>query len=797
MPALPDARAVSISTAGYEDGLGRRSVRFDREVGGMLECLRLRPELRAFEVSLRERADAIGRLDDERFVPVRAIECGPSGLTVVSELVPGERLIDVIEARQKEAAPVFGIDAALGLLLQALPALSTLHGASLSHGLVSPGRLLVTSASQIVLLDAIYAAAVERLSLSRSALWSSLGILATPVAGINRLDRQTDVLQACLCALVLATGKPVARGEVSAVAPLVEEAAEVAEIRAGAEFAVRVRQFFTATLPVTGRRPVISTDDAIFETRALADLIGEEGCHAALAELTRIETPARPSLQPAPEPRLVVVHPPKVEAVDPPGRDEPVDDEAVIAEVDLPEPVPAPAPVAAARPTAAPVATPVAAAAETVSAAPQPTVEPAPPAPLIPASRVVVPIEMASPAFAPAQEPVRPAPPMPVFDPPATAAPPVSFTPTPPIPPTPVVAPAAPPVQFAPPPAPFAPPAPVTPPPVPSPPITIAAAPAPIAIAATPPPIAIAVAPPAALKVRSEPPPGYAPARSEAETTARALPFLERAREEEPGRFPWKVIAAAIVLVTIGIMAARTYLPGADPATTIDDAPPVAAAGLAPAAGAAAAAPPAKTGGLAIDTQPTGAKVSIDGRDVGVTPVTVDSLEPGRHSVVVSTPTANVRRTVRVEAGRVVNLEIPIYPGWVTVFSPIALDIAAEGRTIGSTETGKIMLPPGRHELTLSNREFGYSDTRTVEIHPGEERPLNVEPKGTVSVNAHPWAEVWVDGRKAGDTPVANLKVLLGTRVFLFKHPQFGERRITMTITSTPAVLSVDLTRPE
>ena len=72
-------------------------------------------------------------------------------------------------------------------------------------------------------------------------------------------------------------------------------------------------------------------------------------------------------------------------------------------------------------------------------------------------------------------------------------------------------------------------------------------------------------------------------------------------------------------------MAARTYLPGSDPATTIDDAPPVSAAGLAPTAGAAPAAPPAKTGGLAIDTQPTGAKVSIDGRDVGVAPVTVDS----------------------------------------------------------------------------------------------------------------------------------------------------------------------------
>jgi hypothetical protein len=106
------------------------------------------------------------------------------------------------------------------------------------------------------------------------------------------------------------------------------------------------------------------------------------------------------------------------------------------------------------------------------------------------------------------------------------------------------------------------------------------------------------------------------------------------------------------------------------------------------------------------------------------------------------------------------------------------------------------MLPPGRHTLTLSNRDYGFSETRTVEIHPGEERPLNIEPMGRVNINAHPWAEVWVDGKRAGETPIANLQVLLGTRVFTFKHPLYGERRVTSTITSSAAALSVDFTKP-
>ena len=260
---------------------------------------------------------------------------------------------------------------------------------------------------------------------------------------------------------------------------------------------------------------------------------------------------------------------------------------------------------------------------------------------------------------------------------------------------------------------------------------------------------------------------------------------------EERSPFRWQLAAAAGLVLIVGVVAGKSYLTG-------DSAPaPGATAPRGSAAAETVAVPQAGTkGGLAIDSQPTGAKVTLNGEDVGVTPLKLEAIEAGRHTVAIITPTATVRRTVRVEAGKVATLDIPVYSGWIAVFSPIPLDISAAGKALGNTETGKILLPPGRHLLTLSNSEFGFTDTRTVEIYPGEERALNIEPKGLVNVNAHPWAEVWVDGKKAGDTPIANLQVPLGTRVFMFKHPQYGERRITATITTTIAALSVDFTKP-
>jgi serine/threonine-protein kinase len=308
-----------------------------------------------------------------------------------------------------------------------------------------------------------------------------------------------------------------------------------------------------------------------------------------------------------------------------------------------------------------------------------------------------------------------------------------------------------------------------------------------------PAPVAHHAAPPI-LKIREEKPAGYAPIRvrtgepaPDPEPTARALSFLDRAASEPGGRFPWKIAAAAVLVLFVGAAAGRDYLLGrTEPAVAAVPSP--------------APAPPAPvsttTGALAIDSQPSGAKVTLDGKDAGVTPLTIEGINPGRHQVTITSGAALVQRSVRIEAGKQATINLPVFSGWVAIFAPIRLEVSEGRRSLGSTDDNRILLPPGRHVLTLSSEEFGYTKTETVEISPGEERVLNLRPMGTVNLNASPWAEVWVDGARAGETPLANLKVPLGTREFIFKHPQYGERKLTTTITTTASALTVDFGRP-
>ena len=217
------------------------------------------------------------------------------------------------------------------------------------------------------------------------------------------------------------------------------------------------------------------------------------------------------------------------------------------------------------------------------------------------------------------------------------------------------------------------------------------------------------------------------------------------------------------------------------------------------------ATPAAATGGLRVQTEPSRLPVFVDGTQRGVSPVAIEQLQPGEHEVSVRTASGVVRRSVTVHARETTSLIVSstapppdpgaVSAGWISITSPVALQLKEGGKLIGTSESDRLMLTAGDHDIEFSNESVGFSARRTVRVTAGKTTTTKIDlPNGSLSINAQPWAEVWVDGERVGETPIGNLTRRAGTHEVIFRHPDLGERRETVLIAvGKPARIGVDL----
>jgi len=178
-------------------------------------------------------------------------------------------------------------------------------------------------------------------------------------------------------------------------------------------------------------------------------------------------------------------------------------------------------------------------------------------------------------------------------------------------------------------------------------------------------------------------------------------------------------------------------------------------------------------------------------------------LSPGEHKIVLEREGATVQHTVTIEPGLTASLVAPLgaaapagpASGWVAVSAPFAMQVLEDGRLVGTSETDRIMVPAGRHVFEIVNETLGYRVTRTVQVPPGKVAAVGIElPNGTVNLNAVPWAEVWIDNKRVGETPIGNVSLPIGPHEVVFRHPQLGEKRQAIAVTaSAPVRISVDM----
>ena len=199
--------------------------------------------------------------------------------------------------------------------------------------------------------------------------------------------------------------------------------------------------------------------------------------------------------------------------------------------------------------------------------------------------------------------------------------------------------------------------------------------------------------------------------------------------------------------------------------------------------------PIARTG-LAIASDPPGARISIDGQPRGNAPLTISDLRSGEYRVTATSESGSTERTVRVEEGAVASLVFALprigaaLGGWISVKAPFNVDVLENAQVIGTGDIAKMMLPAGRHDIVLVNRALDYREARRIDVAAGSTTEVRIDPPvATVSANARPWADVTIDGKSVGQTPISNLQVPIGVHEVVFRHPRLGERRQTVTVT--------------
>lgn len=123
-------------------------------------------------------------------------------------------------------------------------------------------------------------------------------------------------------------------------------------------------------------------------------------------------------------------------------------------------------------------------------------------------------------------------------------------------------------------------------------------------------------------------------------------------------------------------------------------------------------------------------------------------------------------------------------------------EVAVDGVDRGQTPLPEMILPAGSHALVLSNPNFVGLIRDRVQVPAGQsvERRYSFNESGTLRLLVRPWADVYVDGRHAGQTPMAALRLPPGTHTIVMRHPELGEKSAVVEIfRDRESVLEVEM----
>ena len=198
---------------------------------------------------------------------------------------------------------------------------------------------------------------------------------------------------------------------------------------------------------------------------------------------------------------------------------------------------------------------------------------------------------------------------------------------------------------------------------------------------------------------------------------------------------------------------------------------------------------------VTIESKPAGARVAVNGQDVGATPLTTD-LDAGSHTV--SLTASGFRpweTTIQVEANKpqkIGPVVLGLPDGTLIIRSaPAGADVAIAGRYRGRTPLTVALAPGVEHELMVTRA--GYEPARrVVPVKAGERTGVEVSLKpilGEVTVRGEPAdARLFVDGEARGS---ANQTLSLPSTELTIEVRREGFETYSTKVTPQPGIARV------
>ena len=179
-------------------------------------------------------------------------------------------------------------------------------------------------------------------------------------------------------------------------------------------------------------------------------------------------------------------------------------------------------------------------------------------------------------------------------------------------------------------------------------------------------------------------------------------------------------------------------------------------------------------GSVTVTSTPSGALVFLDEKQVGQTPLTLDRIASGSHSLRLQAPQYAVeRRNVSVADGQTANVAVTLAARFaeITVQAPQGAVVTVDGDRKGS---GTLSWRQGEGLCDIVVSMAGHRDARRqLEVVAGRAQTVQFTPQpiyGSASVDSDPMdAEIWIDGKQYGVTPNVVERLLVGRHTLVLK----------------------------